>query len=87
MHTVHIVFVQVGWPDHEGRRQILNIHTKQMLEHDLLSRADWQGNSGLVERLVASTAGFSGAELAGLVRAASSHAIARHLEGSVARPV
>jgi hypothetical protein len=41
------------------------------------------GGKGLVVELAALTAGFSGAEIAGVVRAAASHATARFLERSL----
>jgi vesicle-fusing ATPase len=40
------------------------------------------GSTGIAQRLVEGTAWWSGAELAGLVRTAVSHAVARHLESS-----
>jgi SpoVK/Ycf46/Vps4 family AAA+-type ATPase len=92
------VHVEVGLPSEEGRRQILDIHTRRMVEAGFLPRAAWEGEfdneeggggggggggrGGILEALVGRTEGFTGAELAGLVRAASSFAVARHLEGT-----
>jgi len=47
-----------------------------------LSSTGSRDSGGIAQRLVAGTAWWSGAELAGLVRTAVSHAVARHLERS-----
>ena len=75
----------MGLPDLEGRRQILGVHTRSMLASGLLSLEEWTAG-GTLESMALETKDFSGAELAGLVRAASSHALARHLERSNSRP-
>lgn len=66
-----------GLPDENGRVQILNIHTAKMREFKLLS-ADVD-----VKELAAETKNFSGAELEGLVRAAQSTAMNRHIKASI----
>ena len=63
-----------GLPDEKGRIQILNIHTSRMRDNGLLS-------SGVnINELAADTKNFSGAELEGLVRAAQSTAMNRHIK-------
>jgi vesicle-fusing ATPase len=60
-----------GLPDENGRVQILNIHTAKIKENGkLASDVD-------IEELAASTKNFSGAEIEGLVRAATSTAMNR----------
>lgn len=70
------VKMEIGLPDEKGRVQILNIHTAQMRQHELLS-ADVD-----VSELAAETKNYSGAELEGLVRAAQSTAMNRHIKAS-----
>ncbi|XP_063077728.1 vesicle-fusing ATPase [Engraulis encrasicolus] len=70
------VKMEIGLPDENGRVQILNIHTAKMREFKLLS-ADVD-----VKELAAETKNFSGAELEGLVRAAQSTAMNRHIKAS-----
>jgi len=65
--------VEIGLPDLKGRTQILNIHTNSMrqanrIEPEALDR---------VQELAEQTKNFSGAELEGLVRAATSYALTR----------
>ena len=67
------VHVEIGLPDLKGRIQILNIHTKNMYEHKRLEKE-------VIDRLpelAESCKNFSGAELEGLVKAASSYALTR----------
>lgn len=66
-----------GLPDENGRVQILNIHTAKMREFKLLA-----GDVDIKE-LAVETKNFSGAELEGLVRAAQSTAMNRHIKASV----
>lgn len=64
-----ISVVVSGLPDENGRSQILRIHTARMKEHGkLASDVD-------ISELAASTKNFSGAEIEGLVRAATSTAM------------
>jgi len=67
------VHVEIGLPDNKGRLQILNIHTKNMKDNNRIS-------SEVIERLdeiSAKTKNFSGAEIEGLVKAATSYALTR----------
>ncbi|KAK2884498.1 vesicle-fusing ATPase-like [Channa argus] len=70
------VKMEIGLPDERGRIQILNIHTARMRQNELLS-TDVDINELAVE-----TKNFSGAELEGLVRAAQSTAMNRHIKAS-----
>uniref|UniRef100_A0A3B4ZSP3 Vesicle-fusing ATPase n=1 Tax=Stegastes partitus TaxID=144197 RepID=A0A3B4ZSP3_9TELE len=70
------VKMEIGLPDEKGRIQILNIHTAKMRLHDLLAKdVD-------VKELAVETKNYSGAELEGLVRAAQSTAMNRHIKAS-----
>lgn len=63
-----------GLPDEKGRIQILHIHTTKMRQYDLLhSDVD-------IKELAVETKNYSGAELEGLVRAAQSTAMNRHIK-------
>ena len=69
------VQVQISLPDEAGRLQILSIHTGKMAEAGFL-------DSGVdLPELAAGTKNFSGAEIEGLVKAASSYALARTTGG------
>uniref|UniRef100_A0A4W3HY34 Vesicle-fusing ATPase n=1 Tax=Callorhinchus milii TaxID=7868 RepID=A0A4W3HY34_CALMI len=70
------VKMEIGLPDENGRVQILNIHTARMREHKLL------GDDVDVRELAVETKNFSGAELEGLVRAAQSTAMNRHIKAA-----
>uniref|UniRef100_A0A2I3TD99 Vesicle-fusing ATPase n=1 Tax=Pan troglodytes TaxID=9598 RepID=A0A2I3TD99_PANTR len=70
------VKMEIGLPDEKGRLQILHIHTARMRGHQLLS-ADVD-----IKELAMETKNFSGAELEGLVRAAQSTAMNRHIKAS-----
>nr|XP_006116728.1 vesicle-fusing ATPase isoform X2 [Pelodiscus sinensis] len=70
------VKMEIGLPDEKGRIQILHIHTSKMRDHQLLS-ADVD-----IKELAVETKNFSGAELEGLVRAAQSTAMNRHIKAS-----
>uniref|UniRef100_A0A3Q3VR09 Vesicle-fusing ATPase n=1 Tax=Mola mola TaxID=94237 RepID=A0A3Q3VR09_MOLML len=70
------VKMEIGLPDEKGRIQILHIHTAKMRQHNLLaSDVD-------VKELAVDTKNYSGAELEGLVRAAQSTAMNRHIKAS-----
>uniref|UniRef100_A0A4W6DXH4 Vesicle-fusing ATPase n=1 Tax=Lates calcarifer TaxID=8187 RepID=A0A4W6DXH4_LATCA len=70
------VKMEIGLPDEKGRIQILNIHTVKMRQNDLLaSDVD-------IKELAVETKNYSGAELEGLVRAAQSTAMNRHIKAS-----
>jgi vesicle-fusing ATPase len=63
------VHVEIGLPDEKGRLQILNIHTRKMRENGRMSKdVD-------LPRLAELTKNFSGAEIEGLVKSASSYAL------------
>jgi vesicle-fusing ATPase len=67
------VHVEIGLPDLKGRLQILNIHTKNMKENKRISPE-------VIDRLDEisdKTKNFSGAEIEGLVKAATSYALTR----------
>lgn len=71
--------VEISLPDEKGRVQILNIHTAKMRSNKNLD-ADVD-----LEELARLTKNFSGAEISGLVRAATSYALSRHVKvGTVA---
>ncbi|KAJ1959179.1 transport between ER and Golgi ATPase protein [Dipsacomyces acuminosporus] len=73
------VQIEVGLPDEAGRMQIIKIHTAKIRENDILA-----GDVDLVE-LAALTKNYSGAEISGLVKSASSFAFNRHIKvGSMA---
>lgn len=71
--------VEISLPDEKGRVQILNIHTAKMRSNKNLDR------DVSIEDLARQTKNFSGAEISGLVRAATSYALSRHVKvGTVA---
>ncbi|KAM9336081.1 vesicle-fusing ATPase-like [Symphorus nematophorus] len=70
------VKMEIGLPDEKGRIQILNIHTAKMRQYDLLS------SDVDIKELAVETKNYSGAELEGLVRAAQSTAMNRHIKAS-----
>merc|ERR1711953_995037 len=61
----------IGLPNEPGRVQIINIHTRTMVQHKKMAK-----DVDLLE-LAGITKNFSGAELEGLVRAAQSCALNR----------
>eukprot|EP00701_Giardia_intestinalis_P000467 XP_001704291.1 NSF [Giardia lamblia ATCC 50803] len=68
------VHLEIGLPDCRGREQILRIHTKNLVAaKSLASDVD-------IAHLAERTPNFSGAELAGLVRSATSFAMERAIE-------
>ena len=68
--------VEVGLPDATGREQILKIHTDAMASEGLL------GPCVSLNVLAKETVNYSGAELKGLVTAATSYALTRHIKAS-----
>lgn len=69
------VHMEISLPDEYGRQQILKIHTTKMRENGrMASDVD-------LEELARRTRNFSGAEIAGLVRSATSFALQRHIKG------
>ena len=68
------VHMEISLPDENGRVQILGIHTAKM-------RASGALDSDVdILELAALTKNFSGAEIAGLVKSASSWALSRHVK-------
>ncbi|KAG4429739.1 hypothetical protein IFR05_014773 [Cadophora sp. M221] len=73
------VHMEISLPDEDGRAQILKIHTSKMLANNVM---DHDVN---VAELAHLTKNFSGAEIGGLVKSASSFAFNRHVKvGTVA---
>lgn len=70
------VKMEIGLPDEKGRIQILNIHTARMRDNKLLA------DDVIIAELAVETKNYSGAELEGLVRAAQSTAMNRHIKAS-----
>lgn len=67
--------VEISLPDEDGRVQILNIHTEKMRKNELM------GPDVDIAQLASLTKNFSGAEISGLVRSATSFAFNRHTKG------
>ncbi|TPX14352.1 uncharacterized protein E0L32_005548 [Thyridium curvatum] len=71
--------IEISLPDENGRQQILNIHTAKMVENGILD------TDVDIAELAALTKNFSGAEISGLVRSATSYAFGRHTKvGTIA---
>ncbi|CAF0927818.1 unnamed protein product [Rotaria sordida] len=68
------VQIEIGLPDEHGRLQILNIHTERLRENNKLS------SDVNLKEFSELTRNFSGAEIEGLVRAAMSFAMNRHIK-------
>lgn len=68
------VHMEISLPDEKGRAQILKIHTTKMRNNDVLE------HDVNVDELAKLTKNFSGAEINGLVKAASSFAFSRHIK-------
>lgn len=66
--------VEISLPDEHGRQQILNIQTANMRKNSVM---DTDVDLG---ELAALTKNFSGAEIAGLVKSATSFAFSRHVK-------
>lgn len=67
------VHVEIGLPDIKGRTQILNIHTRNMRQHKRITPEAVKRLPEIAEKCK----NFSGAEIEGLVKAASSYALTR----------
>jgi vesicle-fusing ATPase len=74
------VHLEIGLPDERGRLQILNIHTSKLRSNNFLDQDVDLGE------LAKSTQNYSGAEISGLVRSASSFAFYRHTGGTTTTP-
>lgn len=73
------VHMEISLPDEHGRAQILKIHTAKMRDNNVME------SDVNVQELAHLTKNFSGAEIAGLVKSASSFAFNRHVKvGTVA---
>lgn len=68
------VHMEISLPDEAGRAQILKIHTTKMRNNNII-----EGDVN-VDELAKLTKNFSGAEINGLVKAASSFAFNRHIK-------
>ncbi|KAJ2710542.1 transport between ER and Golgi ATPase protein [Coemansia spiralis] len=68
------VHIEIGLPDEAGRLQILKIHTTKIRENGILA-PDVD-----LDELAAHTRNFSGAEIAALIKSASSYAFTRHIK-------
>ncbi|KAG2193738.1 hypothetical protein INT46_011349 [Mucor plumbeus] len=68
------VHMEIGLPDEKGRLQILKIHTSKMRTNDVLE------NDVNLDDLAELTKNYSGAEISGVVKAASSYAFSRHIK-------
>ncbi|GBE79862.1 AAA-domain-containing protein [Sparassis latifolia] len=68
------VHMEISLPDEKGRFQILSIHTAKMRNNGVMER------DVSLEELAALTKNFSGAEINGLVKSATSFAFSRHVK-------
>ena len=68
------VHMEISLPDEHGRHQILNIHTSKMRTNGLMD-----DDVDLAE-LASLTKNFSGAEIGGLIKSATSYAFNRHVK-------
>ena len=68
------VHMEISLPDEKGRYQILNIHTTKMRQNGVLD-----SDVDLLE-LATVTKNFSGAEINGLIKSATSFAFNRHIK-------
>ncbi|KAJ3090173.1 transport between ER and Golgi ATPase protein [Quaeritorhiza haematococci] len=68
------IHLEISLPDEKGRLQIIKIHTQKMRDNNIMhSDVD-------LEELAALTKNFSGAEIAGLIKSATSFAFNRHVK-------
>jgi vesicle-fusing ATPase len=73
------VHLEISLPDEQGRQQILKIHLAQMTKNNALA------DDVNIAELAHLTKNFSGAEIAGLVKSATSWALNRHIKvGTIA---
>jgi len=70
------VHIEISLPDEAGRLQILNIHTNKMRTNGVMA------DDVDIAELAAVTKNFSGAEIGGLVKSATSFAFNRHVKVS-----
>ncbi|PWY80297.1 vesicular-fusion protein sec18 [Aspergillus sclerotioniger CBS 115572] len=68
------VHMEISLPDESGRAQILKIHTQKMRDNNVMD------DDVDLPELALMTKNFSGAEIAGLVKSASSFAFSRHIK-------
>lgn len=68
------VQIEISLPDEFGRSQILKIHTSKMRDSNVM------GNDVNLQELATLTKNFSGAELSGLVKSATSFAFSRKIK-------
>lgn len=73
------VHIEVALPDEIGRAEILRIHCTRMWVTNRLEIPKWSegGFTSFINDLASRTVGFSGAELAGVVRAAAAYSLER----------
>jgi len=75
------VQMEIALPDENGRLQILKIHTTEMQKNGMM------GDDVDLSDLARLTRNFSGADIMGLVKSATSFALARHIKfGSLTSP-
>eukprot|EP01123_Difflugia_compressa_P008855 TRINITY_DN2779_c0_g1_i1.p1 TRINITY_DN2779_c0_g1~~TRINITY_DN2779_c0_g1_i1.p1 ORF type:complete len:413 (-),score=72.22 TRINITY_DN2779_c0_g1_i1:17-1096(-) len=70
------VHMEIGLPDEKGRVQILNIHTAKM------RTSNFMDSSVKIEEIASLTKNYSGAELEGVVKSATSFALNRQIDAS-----
>jgi vesicle-fusing ATPase len=70
------VHMEINLPDEKGRLQIFKIHTKKMKDNN------YMGSDVDVEELAALSKNFSGAEIEGLVKSATSFAFNRQIDAA-----
>ena len=68
------VHVEIGLPDEDGRVEIFRIHTRGMRENNIMA------SDVSLEELAKMTKNYSGAEIEGVVRDATSNAFNRHID-------
>ena len=68
------VHIEISLPDEAGRVQILTIHTSKMRQNGVM------GRDVDISELASLTKNFSGAEIGGLVKSATSFAFNRHVK-------